>query len=69
MPKKTKKKVTAKPKISKTGILRNQFFGMMLVGLGVGALIVVLRYFVISMQVPTDVYQISTQELIPGATN
>lgn len=64
MPKKTKKRAV---KISKPGIMRNQFFGMMLVAIGVGALIVVMRYFVISLQVPTDIYQISTQQLIPGA--
>lgn len=64
MAKKTKKHTR---KIPKTGILRNQFFGMMLVAVGVGALIVVMRYFIISLQVPTDVYEISTQQLIPGA--
>lgn len=65
MAKKTKKRVASR--MSKSGILRNQFFGMMLVAVGVGALIVVMRYFIISLQVPTDVYEISTQQLIPGA--
>jgi hypothetical protein len=66
MPKKTSKKRSVNT-ISKPGIMRNQFFGMMLVAIGVGALIVVMRYFVISLQVPTDIYEISTQQLIPGA--
>lgn len=65
MPKKTKKRTVSK--ISKFGIMKNQFFGMILVAVGVGALIVVMRYFIISLQVPTDVYEISTQQLIPGA--
>lgn len=65
MPKKTKKRTVSK--ISKPGIMKNQFFGMILVAVGVGALIVVMRYFIISLQVPTDVYEISTQQLIPGA--
>lgn len=65
MPKKTQKRVASK--ISKSGIMKNQFFGMILVAVGVGALIVVMRYFIISLQVPTDVYEISTQQLIPGA--
>lgn len=60
-----KKKRTAR--ISKPGILRNQFFGMLLVAIGVGALIVVMRYFIISLSVPTSVYMISTEQLIPGA--
>jgi hypothetical protein len=65
MAKKTKK--SSKRMIPKSGILKNQFFGMMLVAVGVGALIVVMRYFIISLQVPTDIYEISTQQLIPGA--
>lgn len=70
-----KKKVTKKATVKKvvkslmspTGIRNNQFFGMLLIALGLGALVVVVRYFVISLQVPTSVYEISPSELIPGA--
>jgi len=70
MPKKrTVKKTSNKTaKIPKQGILQNQFFGMILIALGLGALIVVVRYFVISLQVPTSVYEIQYSDLIPGAT-
>lgn len=61
------KKVAAKPTMNPTGIRNNQFFGLLLIALGVGALVVVVRYFVISLQVPTSVYEISPSELIPGA--
>lgn len=63
MPKKSK----AKPKMNQTGIMRNQFFGMLILAVGIGALIVMVRYFFISLQVPTDVYMITTDQLIPGA--
>lgn len=53
--------------MGKPAVMKNQFFGMLILAIGIGALIVMIRYFVISLQVPTDVYQISTQELIPGA--
>ena len=74
MPKKkiTKKAVAkkvVKTSMSPTGIRNNQFFGMLLIALGLGALVVVVRYFVISLQVPTSVYEISPTELIPGAGN
>lgn len=69
--KKTTKKVVAKKvaktSMSPTGVRNNQFFGMLLIALGLGALVVVVRYFVISLQVPTSVYEISPSELIPGA--
>lgn len=67
--KKVTKKVATKPSMSPTGIRNNQFFGMLLIALGLGALVVVVRYFVISMQVPTSVYMIEPAELIPGAKN
>lgn len=50
------------------GIMRNQFFGMLVLAVGIGALIVMVRYFIISLQVPTDVYLIEPSDLIPGAT-
>lgn len=65
--KKTIKRVGARPQADSPSIMRNQFFGMLLVAIGIGALIVVVRYFVISLQVPTDVYLIETNQLIPGA--
>lgn len=69
MPKKKQVKKQSKVMIPKKGVMKNQFFGMILIALGLGALIVVVRYFVISLQVPTSVYQIQTSELIPGAGN
>lgn len=68
----TKRPVTrrvVKSTMSPTGIRNNQFFGMLLIALGLGALVVVVRYFVISLQVPTSVYEIAPSELIPGAAN
>ncbi len=53
--------------MSKPAVMKNQFFGMLILAVGIGALIVMLRYFIISLQVPTDVYMISTEQLIPGA--
>lgn len=63
------RKIAKKRQESKNNpaIMKNQFFGMLVLAVGVGALIVMVRYFFISLQVPTDVYQITTQELIPGA--
>ncbi len=65
--KKVVNKKISKPSISKTGVRNNQFFGLLLIALGLGALIVVVRYFFISLQVPTSVYEITPSELIPGA--
>lgn len=48
-------------------IMKNQFFGMLILAVGIGALIVMVRYFIISLYAPTNVYQITTQQLIPGA--
>ncbi len=67
--KKTTTKKITKSSMSPTGIRNNQFFGMLLIALGLGALVVVVRYFVISLQVPTSVYEISPSELIPGVSN
>ena len=53
--------------MAKPAVMRNQFFGMIILAVGLGALIVMLRYFIISMQMPTTVYQITTDQLIPGA--
>lgn len=53
---------------NKQGVLKNQFFGMLVLAVGIGALIVMVRYFVISLQVPTDVYLIEPADLIPGMT-
>lgn len=70
--KKTVSKKTSKTRsssINSTGVRNNQFFGMLLIALGLGALIVVVRYFVISLSVPTSVYEIAPSELIPGSGN
>lgn len=53
-------------KISKTGVMHNQFFGMILVAVGIGALIVVVRYLVVASAMPLDVYEIAPSMLIPG---
>ena len=63
----TKKKAPKKQSsIAKPVIMKNQFFGMLVLGVGIGALIVLVRYFIISLQVPTDVYLIQPGDLIPG---
>lgn len=69
MPKKrTVKKTSNKSiKVPKQGVMQNQFFGMLLIAVGIGALIVVVRYFVISLNTPTTVYEIRYSDLIPGA--
>lgn len=56
-----------KKKITKPVIMKNQFFGMLVLAMGIGALIVMVRYFIISLQVPTSVYLIQPSDLIPGA--
>jgi hypothetical protein len=53
--------------MAQPAIIKNQFFGMLILAVGIGALIVMVRYFIISMYTPTNVYQITTQQLIPGA--
>ncbi|MEI8232407.1 MAG: hypothetical protein WCG44_01550 [bacterium] len=63
--KKTSKKKVVTP-VSSTMVMRNQFFGMLVLAIGIGALIVMVRYFIISLQVPTDVYLIQPGDLIPG---
>lgn len=64
MPKKKRtKKVVAS---HNPGVMRNQFFGMLVLAVGIGALIVMVRYFIISLAVPTDVYLIEPAQLIPG---
>lgn len=74
MPKKIAKRRTSKtvrrtaaPSLPKHGIMQNQFFGLLLVAIGVGALVVIIRYFIISTQMPTSVYLIQPSDLIPGA--
>ncbi len=51
---------------SSPAIMKNQFFGMLVLAVGIGALIVMVRYFIISLQVPTSVYLIQPSDLIPG---
>ncbi len=51
------------------GVMYNQFFGMLVLAVGIGALIVMVRYFIISLAVPTDVYLIQPSDLIPGMGN
>ncbi len=64
------RKIAAKRKagISEPAIMKNQFFGMLILAVGIGALIVMVRYFVISLYVPTDIYLIEPTALIPGMT-
>jgi len=65
-----KRKIVKKKQLrtSNPTIMRNQFFGMLVLAVGIGALIVMVRYLIISLQVPTDVYLIAPSDLIPGAT-
>jgi len=68
MPKKTSKKTVRKTtKASSKSIMHNQFFGMLLIAVGVGALIVFLRYLILTLVMPADVYLIEPSQLIPGA--
>lgn len=60
-------KKTINQKTNNSFIIRNQFFGMLLIAVGVGALIVFLRYLVITWVAPADVYLIEPYQLIPGA--
>lgn len=64
------RKIVAKRKagITKPIIMKNQFFGMLILAVGIGALIVMVRYFIISLYVPTDVYLIEPSDLIPGVS-
>lgn len=70
MPKKTTKKrvskSVAKSVKSSPMVMRNQFFGMLVLAVGIGALIIMVRYFIISLQMPTSVYLIQPGDLIPG---
>ena len=52
---------------NKQGVMKNQFFGMLVLAVGIGALIVMVRYLVIAIQAPSDVYLIQPSDLIPGA--
>jgi len=63
--KKRNTKVTNKVKMG-AGIMRNQFFGMLLLAIGIGALVVLVRYVVVATQMPLDVYEITPTMLIPG---
>jgi hypothetical protein len=65
------RKIAKKRQVAKANpaIMRNQFFGMLILAVGVGALIVMVRYFIISLSVPTDIYLIEPSQLIPGMTN
>lgn len=67
MQKRTKKRTIKRvAKVPESAIMKNQFFGLLILGIGIGALIVLVRYFFISLQVPTDVYLIEPSDLIPG---
>ena len=65
MPKKTVKNKASK-NVKKDMVMKNQFFGMLLIAVAVGALIVFVRYLVITMSTPADVYLIEPGQLIPG---
>lgn len=61
-----KKRQVAMTAKSNPAVMKNQFFGMLVLAVGIGALIVMVRYFIISLQVPTSVYLIQPSDLIPG---
>ena len=62
----TKKVVKRTPKVSAQVVTYNKFFGSLLIAVGVGALIVFLRYLVITWVLPADVYLVEPSQLIPG---
>ena len=68
MPKKASKNKKKNSTVVRTSpvVMRNQFFGLLVLAVGIGALIVMVRYFIISLQVPTSVYLIQPGDLIPG---
>lgn len=74
MPKKSTRKSTRKTTkrksssrvTAKKSIMSNQFFGMLLIAVGVGALIVFLRYLIITWVMPADVYLVEPALLVPG---
>ena len=76
MPKKTTKKPVKKTtkkrvvkrasKPSSQSITYNKFFGSLLIAVGVGALIVFLRYLVVTWVSSADVYLVEPSQLIPG---
>lgn len=70
MAKARKKAKTVKlERVGKTGIMRNQFFGMVLIAVGIGALVVFVRYLAVTMVQPADVYLVEPGQLIPGMGN
>lgn len=70
--KRTTKKIVKKravkrtPKVSAQSVTYNKFFGSLLIAVGVGALIVFLRYLVVTWVSPADVYLVEPAQLIPG---
>lgn len=60
----TRKRVSKK--MGKASETNNQFFGALLIAVGVGALIVFLRYLIITWVMPADVYLVEPAQLIPG---
>lgn len=62
-----KKKTTRRASPSKAqSVTYNQFFGALLIAVGIGALIVFLRYLVITWVAPADVYLVEPSQLVPG---
>lgn len=56
----------AKKKTTPETITYNQFFGALLIAIGIGALIVFLRYLLITWVAPADVYLVEPSQLVPG---
>lgn len=62
-----KKRTSNKPSFGKKDmVMKNQFFGMLLIAVAVGALIVFVRYLVVTMVQPADVFLVEPAQLIPG---
>jgi len=49
-----------------SAVTYNQFFGLLLIAIGVGALVVFVRYLVVTWVMPADVYVIEPSQLVPG---
>lgn len=66
--KKVARKVAiAKPRANRGPIFAGTgVFGWMVIGLAVGGLIVLLRYLVITLMIPADIYVIEPAALVPG---
>lgn len=64
--KKTVRKASMAARPKQDMILKNQFFGMLLIAIAAGALVVFVRYLIITLSAPADIYLVEPAQLIPG---